>query len=158
MHFIYRYTCLCVGLRHVYSFYLYWRVFSMQFIKTCYHFPNYFIKITWPPFTHQENGPLLWQRFVHLFYLNEFCGSRWFMLLLSFYSMKAHITGWQFIHHSFIELFFMIFKQWMLFFSKWVFWSNILVYFLILKFVGVCVSVHLYFDLKSLYCYLWYSN
>ena len=35
MHFIYRYTCLCVGLRHVYLFYLYWRVFSMQFIKTC---------------------------------------------------------------------------------------------------------------------------
>ena len=64
------------------------------------------------------------------------------MLLLSFYSMKAHITGWQFIHHSFIELFFMIFKWWMLFFSKWVFQSKILVYFLILKFVVyVCVCM-----------------
>lgn len=89
---VYTCICLCVGLGHVYLFYLCRRVFCLQFIKICHHPPNGSIKTPQLPF--HTPGILSFtatekQTLVQLLHPNVFWGSQWFMLLLSFSSSEC---------------------------------------------------------------------
>lgn len=88
-----------VGLRHVYSFYLCWRVLSMQFIKIRHYLPNGFIKMPQLPFYTSgkwSSAATYKQKLVHGFHLSFMVVADLYFIF--FYSMNAGITGWQFDH------------------------------------------------------------